>query len=199
MRTLLRIGLALLAALALSTTAVAQPAGGLTPGDVTFNATIGPSFANLGTTVATSMGVDVALNDRAWLVAEFGLLPRAPFDEAAEIAPPAVGDAERVNAYHWNANLRVEPFRIARIQPYLTAGAGSFTADTVGAVRTLNGLSIQDRRRVSDFATNAGAGMKYWLNDWLAFNADYRTFFVHRAGDDPRVHRFTTGLAFFLR
>ena len=39
------------------------------------------------------------------------------------------------------------------------AGAGSFTADTVGAVQTINGLSIQNRRRVSDFATNAYGGV----------------------------------------
>ncbi len=200
MRTSLRIGLALLAALALSTTAVAQTADGVMPGDVTFNALVGPSFANLGTTFSTSAGVNVRLDDRVSLVGEFGLLPRAPFDDATEIVPPALrDDAVRVNAYHWNGNLRVQPFEFGSVEPYVTAGVGSFTADTVGDVRTVNGLSIQDRRRVSDFATNAGAGLSYWLSGWMAFTADYRTFFVHRVGDDPRVHRFTTGLAFHLR
>ena len=37
------------------------------------------------------------------------------------------------------------------------------------------------------------------VNDRAGLNADYRTFFVHRDNRDPRVQRFTTGIALFLK
>jgi len=195
MRTWLRVGLALLMALGLATTADAQ----VSDRGVSFNAAVGPSFASLGTTLSTTAALEVKVSERVGLLGEFGVLPHAPFRDAAEIAPPLTGaDARRVNAYHWNGNIRVRPFEHRALTPYLTAGVGSFTADAVGEQRTIGGVTIEDRRRVSDLATNVGAGTVVRLNDWLGVNADYRTFFVHRDGDDPRVHRFTTGLSFFL-
>jgi hypothetical protein len=85
------------------------------------------------------------------------------------------------------------------VQPYLTAGAGSFIADTVGDTRYLGGMSLTDHTRAADFSTNVGAGLVYRVTDWLGVNADYRTFFLHRDGSDPRVHRLTTGLTFAIR
>jgi opacity protein-like surface antigen len=197
MRTFLRISLALLMALALSTTVYAQSSS---DDRISFNASVGPSFANLGTTFSTRAGLEVEMNDRVSLVGEFGILPRAPFRDATEIAPPTTGaDPRRVNTYHVNGNVMVRPFDVRQITPYLTAGLGSFTADAVGATQTVNGFSVQDRRRVTDFATNVGAGLDYRVNDWVGLNADYRTFFVHRYADDPRVHRFTTGVSLFLK
>ena len=52
---------------------------------------------------------------------------------------------------------------------------------------------------MTDFATNLGAGLMYRFNDWVGLSADYRTFFVHRADESPRVNRFTTGLTFSLK
>jgi opacity protein-like surface antigen len=203
MRTSLRISLALLIALALSTSASAQTTSGSAPTThdrVSLSASVGPSFASLGTTFAATTSLEFNLTDRAAIVGEFGMLPRATFSDAAEIAPPLVGtDARRVNAYHWNGNLKVRPFDLGNASPYLTAGLGSFTADAVADTRTLAGVTVQDRRRASDLATNVGAGLLYRINDWLGVNADYRTFFVYRDADTPRVHRFTTGLALSLK
>jgi opacity protein-like surface antigen len=195
MRTYLRISLALLMAVALPVAAAAQTASDR----FSLNASVGPSFANLGTTLSTTAAVDVRLTDRVDLVGEFGMLPHAPFEDAAEIAPAFGANPERVSAYHWNGNVKVRPFALRTVTPYVTAGLGSFTADTIGQSQTFGGFSIEDRRRASDFATNLGAGVLYRLTDWVGLNADYRTFFVHRDGEDPRVHRFSTGLSFFLK
>ena len=83
MRTMRRVGAALLTALTISTPVFAQSSDHR----VSLNAAIGPSFANLGTTFSTTAGVDYTLNDRATLVGEFGVLPHAPFDKASTISP----------------------------------------------------------------------------------------------------------------
>ena len=53
------------------------------------------------------------LNERIALVGEVGVLPRAPFEEASEIAPPTAGalQARRVNAYYWNGTPEGAPVR----------------------------------------------------------------------------------------
>ena len=145
--------------------------------------------------------MDFRLSDRISLVGEGGILPRAPFREAVTIAPPATFDAAdrlSVNAFHWNSNVRIRPFAMTRISPYVTVGAGSFIADTVGKSRQVDGLWIEDRRRATDFATNLGAGLHYRVNDWLGVGADYRTFFGYRDKATPTVRRFTTGSSLFL-
>jgi hypothetical protein len=196
MRTYLRISLALLIALALSTSASAQT----THDRIALNASVGPSFASLGTTFAATTGLEFNVTDRAAIVGEFGLLPRATFANAAEIAPPLVGtDARRVNAYHWNGNLKVRPFELARFEPYVTGGIGTFTADTVANDRVIGTTRFEDRRRATDLATNIGAGVIYRLNDWVGVGADHRTFFVHRDDVTPRVNRFTAGLTFSVK
>ena len=116
MRTMRRVGVALLTALALSTPVFAQSSDNR----VSLNAAIGPSFANLGPTFSTTAGVDYTLTDRATLVGEFGVLPRAPFDKASTIAARLAfpgSDSPRVNAYHWNGNLKVRPFEFGRLEP----------------------------------------------------------------------------------
>ncbi|HXE80407.1 MAG TPA: porin family protein [Vicinamibacterales bacterium] len=195
MRTCLRIGLALLMALAVSTTVYAD-----SPADrFSVNASVGPSFANMGTTLSTRAGLDFKLSDRVALAGEFGALSHAPFRDASEVAPPIPDlDPDRVNAYHWNGNIVVRPFEVAQVSPYVTAGIGSFIADTITESRSVGGLTVSDVRRSADFATNLGAGVLYRVNDWVGLNADYRTFFVHRDADDPKVHRFSTGISFFL-
>lgn len=200
MRTL-RTGLALLIALAFSVPVFAQD---FTHDDdrVTFNAAVGPSFANVGTTFSTTAGLDIKLNDRAAIVGEFGLLPHAPFRDASEIAPaaPAVGsDSPRVNAYHWNGNLKLRPFTVGKLDSYVTGGIGSFTADTVLNDQVIGTTRFEDHRRATDFATNLGAGVNYRLNDWVGIGADYRTFFVHRDETTPKVNRFTAGLTLSLK
>ena len=192
MRILRRISLALLAALTCATPTMAQ-------GDrFSFNAAVGPSFANLGTTFSTTAGVDVRLNDRASIVGEFGVLPHAPFRDAVAIAP-AGEEALRVNASHWNANLRVGPFLRRRFETYVTTGLGAFVADAITGERMAGATRIDERRRANDFATNLGAGVFYRINDWAGVGADYRTFFVHREHDTPTVNRLTTGLRFSIK
>jgi opacity protein-like surface antigen len=192
MRTVRRLSLALLAALAFATPAMAQD------DRFSFNAAVGPSFANVGTTFSSIAGLDLKLNDRASIVGEFGVLPHAPFREAAIVAPAADG-ALRVNAYHWNGNLKVTPFEKGRIEPYVTTGLGSFTADTIIGERAVGTTRIDERRRTTDLATNLGAGLFYRVNDWVGIGADYRTFFVHRDDDMPTVNRFTAGLRFSIK
>jgi opacity protein-like surface antigen len=199
MRTMRRVGTGLLlVALALSTPVFAQS----TDERLSVNAAIGPSFANLGTTFSTTAGVDYTLNDRATLVGEFGVLPHAPFDKASDIAGPLAipgSESPRVNAYHWNGNLKVRPFEFGRLEPYVTGGFGSFTTSATINSRPAGTSTVNEDRRVTDFATNLGAGLKYRLNKWVGLTADYRTFFVHRADDTPHINRFTTGLTLSLQ
>ena len=188
---------ALAVALVGSTSAFAQ-----TDSRVSLNAAVGPSFGNIGTTYSTTADADVRLNDRVALVGEFGAIPHTPFADAAEVAAPlaAVGSQPgRVNAYHWNGNVKVRPFDVAGLRPYVTAGLGSFAADTLISDTDLGGTTVQDRRRTIDFATNVGAGVVLQLNDYVGVGADYRTFFVHRDGDTPRVNRVTAGLTFSFK
>ena len=198
MRARRRVGLALLPALALATSAFAQ-----SPADrVSFNVAAGPSVANVGTTFSAMANLDVSLNHRTSLVGEFGMLRHAPFAEATPIAPPVPGIAlgtPRVNGYHWNGNVRVQPFEIGRLRPYVTGGFGTFTADTIVRTDGPGSTTFEDRRRVTDFSTNVGAGASYALNDWIGVTADYRTFFVYRDDNAPRVHRFATGLTFSIK
>ncbi len=192
-----RVAMALVIALAFAVPAAAQS----DDSRVSLNAVVGPSFANVGTTFSTMAGLDVKLNDYATLVGEFGIIPRAPYRDAEEIAAP-VGEFSdpHVNAYHWNGNLKVRPFEVGGFQPYVTAGIGSFTSDTVMRDDIMVGQTrFEDRRTTTDFATNVGAGVNYQINDWLGVAADYRTFFVHRDDDTRRVHRFSTGLTFSLK
>ena len=197
MRTVRRVGAALLLALALSTSAFAQSLDRR----ISLDAAIGPSFANLGTTLSATADLNVALNDRTSLVGEFGMLRHAPFDEAASIAPPLAlpaAQSPRVNGYHWNGNITFQPFAVRKLRPYVTGGLGTFTADTIVKDSAL-GLDVEDRRRVTDFSTNVGAGARFPINDWIGLTADYRTFFVHRDNDTPRVHRFATGVTFSVK
>jgi opacity protein-like surface antigen len=196
MREVRRVLLALLIALVFSLPAAAQS----DDSRVSLNAAVGPSFGNVGTTFSTIAGLDLKLNDRTAIVGEFGVIPRAPFREASEIAAPVAPLSDsRVNAYHWNGNLKVRPFTLRRIEPYVLGGIGSFTSDTVVNDSMVGTTRFEDVRRTTNFATNVGAGVKYRLNDWVGVGADYRTFFVHRDDATPRVHRFTTGLTFSLK
>ena len=196
MREVRRVLLALLIALVFSLPAAAQS----DDSRVSLNAAVGPSFANVGTTFSTIAGLDLKLNDRTAIVGEFGVIPRVPFREASEIAAPVAPLSDsRVNAYHWNGNLKVRPFEMRRIEPYVIGGIGSFTSDTVINDSMVGTTRFEDLRRTTNFATNVGAGVNYRLNDWVGVGADYRTFFVHRDESTPRVHRFTTGLTFSLK
>ena len=167
---------------------------------VSMNAVVGSSFANVGTAFSTTTGLEVALNDRTALVGEFGIISRTPFRDASAIAPPVAAPSDaRVNAYHWNGNLKVRPFEIGRFRPYVTAGLGSFTSDTIVSDVMIGPTRLEERRTATNFATNVGAGANYQINRWVGVGADYRTFFVHRDESTPRVHRFSTGLTFSLK
>jgi hypothetical protein len=191
-----RVVLALLIALAFAVPAAAQS----NDPRVSLSASVGPSFANVGTTFSTMADLDVKLNERVALVGEFGIIPRAPFRDASEIAAPVdVSSDARVNAYHWNGNLKVQPFEIGAFAPYVTGGLGSFTSDTVVSDVMIGPTRFEDRRTATNFATNVGAGLNYRINRWVGVGADYRTFFVHRDESTPRVHRLSAGLTFSLK
>lgn len=113
MRTTLRSGLALLMALAVSTPVSAQVADDR----LSVDASLGPSFANLGTTFAATTGLDLRLNDRVTLVGELGMLPRASMEDAQEVAPPFAGHAPKVTAYHWNGNVEVHALEMRNVRP----------------------------------------------------------------------------------
>ena len=195
MRTLRHVSLAALMLLIATVPAMAQD------DRVTFNAAVGSSFATIGTTFSTTAGLQLNLGERTALVGEFGMLPHAPFGDAADVAPAVDGmTAARVNAYHWNGNLKVRPVEFGRLESYLTGGMGPFTADAVLRDAPVVGVTrFEDRRRATDFATNVGAGVSYGLNDWIGLGADYRTFFIHRDDSTPRVNRFSVGVMFSLR
>jgi opacity protein-like surface antigen len=196
MREVRRVLLVFLIALVFSVPVVAQS----DDSPVSLNATVGPSFANVGTTFSTIAGLDLKLNGRTAIVGEFGVIARAPFSDASKIAAPVAPVADsRVNAYHWNGNLKVRPFAIRKIEPYVLGGIGSFMSDTVVNDSMVGTTRFEDLRRTTNFATNVGAGVNYRLNDWVGVGADYRTFFIHRDESTPRVHRFSTGLTFSLK
>ena len=110
-----------------------------------------------------------------------------------------IANAERVNATHWNANIRIQPLQHERLVPYFTGGLGAFIADAVTGSQTIDGVTYRDMRRATDFATNVGAGLTYRLTDWLGVGADYRSFWVYRNGPTERVDRVTAALTLTAR
>ena len=76
-----------------------------------------------------------------------------------------------------------------RFTPYVTAGVGAFTADTVGRQELFSGMDTGGE----------WAGVTYRLSEHLGLNADWRTFFVNGDNDVERVNRFTTGFSVSLR
>ena len=193
MRTLIRTSLALLMVATLAAPAFAQH------DRFSVNAALGPSFATVGNSFSATADLQLSLNDFASLVGEVGMLRHTPFEDALLIAPPADLSAERVNATHWNANVKVRAFESGRILPYFTAGIGAFVADAITGARTIEGVTYRDMRRVSDFSTNVGAGVTFKLTDWMGVGADYRVFSVFRNAPTEHVNRFTAGLTFSVK
>jgi opacity protein-like surface antigen len=194
MCTLIRTSLALLMVATLAVPAFAQQ------DRFSVNTVLGPSFATVGNSFSATADLQLSLNNFASLVGEVGMLRHTPFADALLIAPPAANlAAERVNATHWNANVKVRPFESGRIRPYVTAGIGAFVADAIAGARTIDGVTHRDMRRASDFATNAGAGVTFWLTDWMGVGADYRVFSVFRNAPTEHVNRLTAGLTFSVK
>jgi opacity protein-like surface antigen len=165
------------------------------------NAGIGPSFGSLGSTSVVDASAGYKLNDHVSIAGEFGVLPHAPFDKAASVAPtvsPLVPSADvHVNAYHTNANLFVQASPWGRLAPYATVGVGAFTGSTV-ANATFGNSRVTQYDRDTNAAENFGVGATYRLTTWLGVNADYRHFIVN-AEDTQHINRFTTGVSVFVR
>jgi hypothetical protein len=164
-------------------------------------AMIGPAAGSIGTSWLASGSVALPVAGPVAVLGEVGAVRRAPFDEAGEIALPLPGFVPspdvKVNAYHVNANVLVSRWQTARVRPYVTAGLGSFTAETVGrGVR--DGATLYERERETNFATNLGAGLALRLNDWLGLTGDYRSFFVRREGSTPAVHQARAGVTLYF-
>lgn len=164
-------------------------------------AMVGPAIGNIGASWLASGSVAVPVAGPVTILGEVGAVRRAPFDEAGEIAVTLPGFVPatdvKVNAYHVNANVLVAPWQTERVRPYVTAGLGSFTSETVGrSVR--DGATLSERERETNFATNLGAGLALRLNDWLGLTGDYRSFFVRREGSTPVVHQARAGVTLFF-
>jgi opacity protein-like surface antigen len=191
------------AALGLAAFVFAPAAQAQTAERVNISATAGPTFGgNVGTTFGASGAVTYNLTDLVGLSGELGMIRHGAFEDTLAGALPGIIPAtdRRVNGVHANANLYLRPWAMdgERLMPYVTAGLGTFTATTI-ASGVVGDARLEERRRDTDLATNIGAGLTYRLTDVIGVTGDYRTFFVHRSADTPRVHRFTTGVTFFLR
>jgi opacity protein-like surface antigen len=189
--------LALLLACALMTTpALAQ----IDQNRWLFNASVGPSFGTFGSTAAADAAGGYTFGDHVALTGEVGVVPHAPLDKAASVAPsisPVMSSSDvHVNAYHANANLFVQPSPWGRFTPYATAGFGAFTGSTVASAGTGGSHFIQYSRETNP-ATNLGAGATYRLTNWLGVKADYRHFIVNAAATE-HVNRFTTGVSLLV-
>ena len=191
------IVVALLAALAIfAPTASAQVQDGWF-----MNAGVGPAFGTLGSVPAVDGTGGYRFNEHVSVAGEFGLLPHAPFDKAGMIAPslsPLVPAADlRVNGYHANGNVTIQPGLWGRVEPYATVGIGTFTGSTVAAAN-VGPTEFRQYQRDTHFASNLGAGLTYRFNRWLGANADYRHFIVN-ATDREHVNRFATGVKVFVK
>ena len=191
------IVVALLAALAIfAPTASAQVQDGWF-----MNAGVGPAFGTLGSVPAVDGTGGYRFNEHVSVPGEFGLLPHAPFDKAGMIAPslsPLVPAADlRVNGYHANGNVTIQPGLWGRVEPYATVGIGTFTGSTVAAAN-VGPTEFRQYQRDTHFASNLGAGLTYRFNRWLGANADYRHFIVN-ATDREHVNRFATGVKVFVK
>ena len=191
------IVVALLAALAIfAPTASAQVQDGWF-----LNAGVGPAFGTLGSVPAVDGTGGYRFNEHVSVAGEFGLLPHAPFDKAGMIAPslsPLVPAADlRVNGYHANGNVTIQPGLWGRVEPYATVGIGTFTGSTVAAAN-VGPTEFRQYQRDTHFASNLGAGLTYRFNRWLGANADYRHFIVN-ATDREHVNRFATGVKVFVK
>jgi hypothetical protein len=165
------------------------------------NAGVGPAFGTLGSVPAADGTGGYRFNEHVSVAGEFGLLPHAPFEKAGIIAPavsPLVPAADlRVNGYHANGNIRVQPRIWRSVEPYATVGIGTFTGSTIAAAN-VGRTEFRQYQNDTHFASNFGAGLTYRLNRWLGLNADYRHFIVN-AGDREHINRFATGVKVFVR
>jgi opacity protein-like surface antigen len=164
------------------------------------NAGVGPAFGTLGSVPAVDGTGGYRFNEHFSVGGELGVLPHAPFDKAAIIAPsvsPLVPTADlRVNGYHVNGNLIIQPGLWGRVEPYATVGIGTFTGSTVAAA-DIGPTEFRQYQNDTHFASNLGAGVTYRFNRWFGVNADYR-YFVVNTTDNEHVNRFTTGVKLFV-
>lgn len=167
-----------------------------------WNAAIGPSLGTVGTTPTTMLSGGFRVADRWSIVGEAGLLPRASVDKSQGLAPtlPALvasRDDGYANHAHANANLAVQFADWKGLRPYLTGGVGTFIGQAVER-GTVGGADVSVNGRATHAATNVGAGVRYWVTDWLGLTADYRQFQVY-ADQTRYVNRFAAGITFGVK
>jgi opacity protein-like surface antigen len=187
----------LMAALAI----FAAPASAQSQDGWFLNAGVGPAFGTLGSIPSVDGSGGYRVNQYLSVTGEVGLLPHAPLDKAGIIAPavsPLVPAADvRVNGYHVNGNVTVHPGIRGRVEPYATAGIGTFTGSTIASA-DVGPTQFRQYRHDTHLASNVGAGLTYRLNRWFGVNADYRHFMVD-ADNWQHVNRFVTGVKVFLK
>jgi opacity protein-like surface antigen len=179
----------------------ATPASAQSQNGWFLNANVGPAFGRLGAVASVDGTGGYRFNEHVSVVGEFGALPHAPVDKAGVIAPavsPLVPSADlRVNGYHANGNLTMQPGIWGRVEPYATVGIGTFTGSTIAAA-DVGPTEFQQYQNDTHFASNLGAGVTYRFNRWFGVNADYRHFIVN-ATDREHVNRFATGVKVFIK
>jgi opacity protein-like surface antigen len=162
---------------------------------------LGPAFGTLGSVPAVNGTGGYRFNEHISVAGEFGLLPHAPFDKAGVIAPavsPLVPAAHlRVNGYHANGNVNIQPGIRGHVEPYATVGIGTFTGSTVAAAH-VGPTEFRQYQNDTHVASNFGAGLTYRFNRWFGVNADYRHFIVN-ATDREHLNRFATGVRVFVK
>jgi opacity protein-like surface antigen len=192
---------AIVVALLAASAIFAAPASAQVQGHWFLNVGAGPAFGTLGSVPAVDGTGGYRFNQRVSVAGQFGLLPHAPFDKAGTIAPavsPLVPAADlRVNGYHANGNVIVQPGIWGRVEPYATVGIGTFTGSTIAAA-DVDPTEFRQYQNDTHFASNFGAGLTYRFNRWFGVNADYRHFIVD-AGDREHVNRFATGVKVFIK
>jgi hypothetical protein len=167
-----------------------------------WTASIGPSLGTVGTTPAATLSGGFRMADHWSIVGEAGLLPRASVDKGQGLAPElpalvAASDDRYLNHAHANANLAVQFAEWKGLRPYLTGGVGTFIGQAVER-GTVGGADVSVNGRAMHAATNLGAGVRYWVTDWLGLTADYRQFQVY-ADQTRYVNRFAAGLTFGVK
>jgi opacity protein-like surface antigen len=109
----------------------------------------------------------------------------------------ARSDDRYLNHAHANANLAFQLADWNGLRPYLTGGVGTFMGQAVER-GTVGDADVSVNGRAMHPATNLGAGVRYWVTDWLGLTADYRQFQVY-ADQTRHVNRFAAGLTFGVK
>lgn len=91
----------------------------------------------------------------------------------------------------WQANLQVLPFAAGRVAPYFTLGTGRLSNEPKS--------TLVDAESVSDWAGNAGLGLRAWFTGRFLLRADARRYvFTRDINNNDAFTEWTLGFSVFL-